>query len=466
MALDPNEKPNQPIAKFESMLKTDDVYFFDAEDFEDIIHHYLNNGKVSLAKKAIKIGLTQHPGSIALKLLHVEILVFENNLEIAEKWLDELQLVDSNNEEIFIQRANICSKKNNHEAAVEYLQKALNIAEDSFDIYSLLGMEYLFMDNYTMAKDSFMKCLSYDEHDYASLYNIVYCFEFLEDQEGAIDYLNKYLNKNPYCQVAWHQLGKQYHSRELYKEALSAFDFAIISDESFIGAYFEKGKVLEKLGRYFEAIDNYQTTIKIDDPTSHAYLRIGKCYEKLKNEDLAKYYYYQTVHEDPLLDKGWLAITDYYIRQENFEKALFYINKAINIDGENAFYWKKCAHIHLELQHFIEADYSFKQAVELGNYELETWQQWAYVAHVNKDLGAAIQILLQGLEFYPEEVGLEYQLASYYFINKQPDKAKIHFTRTFKNDPEKLAVFEKEYPQYLDATWVKNVISEIRGTSE
>ena len=195
-------------------------------------------------------------------------------------------------------------------------------------------------------------------------------------------------------------------------------------------------------------------------------MRIGKCYEKLKNEDLAKYYYYQTVHEDPLLDKGWLAITDYYIRQENFEKALFYINKAINIDGENAFYWKKCAHIHLELQHFIEADYSFKQAVELGNYELETWQQWAYVAHVNKDLGAAIQILLQGLEFYPEEVGLEYQLASYYFINKQPDKAKIHFTRTFKNDPEKLAVFEKEYPQYLDATWVKNVISEIRGTSE
>ena len=50
MALDPNESQNQPIAKFESMLKTDDIYFFDAEDFEDIIHHYLNNGKISLAR--------------------------------------------------------------------------------------------------------------------------------------------------------------------------------------------------------------------------------------------------------------------------------------------------------------------------------------------------------------------------------------------------------------------------------
>lgn len=466
MALDPNEKPNQPIAKFESMLKTDDVYFFDAEDFEDIIHHYLNNGKISLAKKAIKIGLTQHTGSIALKLLHVEVLVFENNLDLAEKWLDELQLVDSQNEEIYIQRANIYSKQDNHEAAVELLIQALSITDESFDIYSLLGMEYLFMDNYEMAKENFMKCLSFDEHDYASLYNIVYCFEFLEDFDGGIAYLNEYLERNPYCQVAWHQLGKQYYSKTMYKEALSAFDFAIISDDSFIGAYFEKGKVLEKLGRYFEAIENYQTTIKIEDPTSHAYLRIGKCYEKLSNDDLAKYYYYQTVHEDPLLDKGWLAITDYYFRLKNFEKALFYINKAINIDGENAHYWKKCAHIHLALQNFIEADYSFKQAVELGNYEVSTWTEWAFVAHVNKDLRGALQILQQGLEFYPDNSDMEYQLASYCFLDNQTERAKEHFIEVFKQDPSKLEQFEKDYPQFFTSRWVQNIIADIRGASE
>ena len=69
MALDSNEYPDKSISKFESMLKTDDVYFFDAEDFEEIIHHYLNNGKISLGKKAIQIGLEQHPNSLELKLL-------------------------------------------------------------------------------------------------------------------------------------------------------------------------------------------------------------------------------------------------------------------------------------------------------------------------------------------------------------------------------------------------------------
>lgn len=115
-------------------------------------------------------------------------------------------------------------------------------------------------------------------------------------------------------------IGQNVFVQKLYIEALTAFDFAVISDDSFIGAYFEKGKVLEKLGRYNEAIENYESTISREDPTSYAFLRLGKCHEKLGNFDLAKYYYYHTVHEDPLLDKGWLAITDFHFGQKTTKK--------------------------------------------------------------------------------------------------------------------------------------------------
>ena len=43
------------------------------------------------------------------------------------------------------------------------------------------------------------------------------------------------------------------------EKALAAFDFAIISDDLFIGAYLEKAKVLEKLNRYEEALVKYQS---------------------------------------------------------------------------------------------------------------------------------------------------------------------------------------------------------------
>ena len=71
------------LSKFESMLKTNSVYFFDSVEFEEIIQHYLDNGKHSLAKKAVKLGLEQHPSSVILKLLKVELLVFEDKLQKA-----------------------------------------------------------------------------------------------------------------------------------------------------------------------------------------------------------------------------------------------------------------------------------------------------------------------------------------------------------------------------------------------
>ena len=50
-------------------------------------------------------------------------------------------------------------------------------------------------------------------------------------------------------------------------KAITAFDFAVICDDAFIGAYLELGKALEHLGRYNEAINHYEITLSIDDPT-------------------------------------------------------------------------------------------------------------------------------------------------------------------------------------------------------
>jgi hypothetical protein len=46
------------------MLKTNSNSLFDSEEFEEIILHYLDMGKASLAKKALKLALSNtqsHP---------------------------------------------------------------------------------------------------------------------------------------------------------------------------------------------------------------------------------------------------------------------------------------------------------------------------------------------------------------------------------------------------------------------
>jgi tetratricopeptide (TPR) repeat protein len=150
-------------------------------------------GKATLAKKALKLGLEQHPKSTGLKLVQVEMLVYDDKLDQAEKLLNELFAIEPTNEEIFIQKANIYSKRDNHEKAVEFLQTALIYTEDYADVYNLIGMEYLFMDSLELAKENFIKCLEEDFEDQSALYNVVYCHEFLDQNQEAIDY---WINKN------------------------------------------------------------------------------------------------------------------------------------------------------------------------------------------------------------------------------------------------------------------------------
>lgn len=464
MALDANEYPEKSISKFEAMLKTNEVYFFDAEDFEEITHYYLNSGKVALAKKAIQIGLEQHPHALELKLLQVEVLTFEEKYEAAETLLNELQTLDDHNEEIYIQRANVQSKQDNHYGAINLLLKALQLTDDDFYIHTLLGMEYLFIEDYEKARQSFMMCVELDESDYSSLYNIVYCFEFLEDYEGAIQYLNDYLERNPYCEVAWHQVGQMYYAMGMYKETLAAFDFAIISDDSFTGAYFDKGKVLEKMGKYDEAIKNYEATLTLEDPGAHAYLRIGKCYEKLGKYDVAKHYYYNSVHEDPQLDKGWMAITDFHYKLKEYQEALYHVNKAISIDEENPIYWKKAAKIHVALNHWKEADLAYKKTVSLGNHDVDTWQQWAEVLENRGDSNASIEVLKQGLEFYPEDTELIFKLARLYLKNKEATNAKGQMVKAVEVTLKKLWYFEKKFPAFNAEEWLQTLIAEIKKT--
>lgn len=463
-----DDNDNLSLTKFESMLKTNHVLFFDSNEFENIIHHYLENGKIALAKKAIKMGLEQHPTSVNLKLFKTEIYILEDKLEEADKLLDELYEIEPTNEEIYIQKASVLSKRDEHQKAIHTLLIAMNLTnddEDIADLNALIGMEYLFLDQFENARDYFIKCLELDNDDYSALYNIIYCFDFLDQNQEAITFLNQYLDRNPYSEVAWHQLGKQYFTTKEYKKALAAFDFAIISDDNFVGAYLEKGKVLEKQRQYEEAIENYKITLALDEPTSFALLRIGHCYEKMGKDDLAVQYFYKTVHEDPLLDKGWIAITKFYNKKRNYQKALYYINKAINIDGDNVVYWKLYAQINHRLNFLEEAERGYKKTLDLGNYELSTWLSRSDILIHLGEYDAAILNLIQAAEFYPETPEIEFRLAGLHFTLLEKEKGEYHLKNGLLLNDEYLFIIDELFPKILNKSSIKKFISDTKKSS-
>lgn len=454
------------LVKFESMLKTNNIYFFDLVEFEEIIIHYLDAGKHSLAKKAVKLGLEQHPESVDLKLLQVELFIFDNDLDNASLLLRKIELLEPNNDEVFIQKATIQSKSGKHKEAIENLNKALLHTEDKVDVWSLMGMEYLYLDDFENARLSFAKCIDVDYEDYSALYNIVYCFDMEKEHEQAIKYLTSYINVNPYCEVAWHQLGRQHFVLDQFKEALRAFDYAVLIDESFIGGYLEKAKTLEELGDYQEAIDNYLITLELDDPTAFAYVRIGECYERLEKYEAAISYYKKAVHEDPLLDRGWILLTNLFYNEGNYEKASYYIAKALKIDENNTLYWRRYSEIKIKMNFFEEAVIGFEKCLELRDDAIEIYVSLADVQSFLGDFNDALTTLFQAQKIYKNFAEIEYRLAGLFFILNKNKYGFNHLIQGLQIDYDYHVILKELYPAVLEDDQIKSLLVNYKKALE
>ena len=459
MEFDEFEKnKNLSLTRFEKMLKTNRILFFDSNEFENIISYYLENGKINFAKKAIKLGLEQHPDSSNLALFEIEILIFENKLDNAEKLLEGLILSEPSNEEIYIQKANIYSKKKLHKKAILCLKKILDFNTDNPEVYSLIGVEYLFLEDFENAKDNFINCLNYDDSDYSALYNIVYCFEILEQNDKAIDYLNTYLDSNPYCEVAWHQLGKQYLIFKNYVKAISAFDFAIISDEYFVGAYIEKGRALEKINKYNEAIENYKLIIALKDESSYPLLRMGICYDKIGNYKKAIQNFNDCVKIDPQLNKAWYLLAEIYYKNQKYKSAILNIKKAIDINSENENYWKLYAKINIGLKLYEEADIGFQKIIELGEADESIWIAKTDVLIKLGEYNHAIDILEKCYELLDDKSIILYRFSGIYFLQNKIEDGIVQLKKALSINKENKYIFKELFGTISKYKYLENLL--------
>lgn len=448
------------ISRYESMLSQNQNAFFDTHEFEEIIHYYLENGKFAKAKQAVQRALEQHPKATELLLLQVEIFIFEDNLSQAEYILNKIIELEPFNSEVYVQKANLFSKKGNHLKAIQLLEKALSFSNDTADIYSLIAMEFLYSEQYDLAKKYFKKCIENDPEDYFSLQQLLHCYDFLEEHQLAIDFLTQYLDNNPYCEVAWHSLGRQYLAQNNLTEALKAFNYATISDDTFTGAYFEKGKVLEQLGRYAEAIENYKITLTLDDPSSYAYLRIGKCFEKLGEFPLAEQNFFKAVYEDPQSSKAWMTIVTFYAQQNDLQKAIKYIPKVLLNENDDFLYWRECAEIYFKAHQKEKGIATLKKAIELGDTEQNIFQALVFRLLLWKEYQQVISCGTQAIQYHPNQGSFYFQVGIAHFFLKNIEQCISFLEKGIEKNKQHLSYFDKQFPMVFQNEQIRKALQQ------
>jgi len=453
------EHNNKSLKRFEKMLKTDAVYFFDSTEFERIIQHYIDSGKVALAEKAIALGLDQHPDAIGLRLLKAELFILKEKFLDAKTILDEIEVLEPTNEEVFIQKAALLSKQNHHTEAITLLEDALDLSEDTnVEILAMIGMEYLFLEDFEKALLFFRNCIEIDPEDYTTLYNVVYCYDMLGKPLEAVSFLETHIDNDPYSETAWHQLGRQYLSLDRLPEALRAFDLAIAIDEDFVGAYIERAKVLEQQNRHQEAIDNYLITTELEDPTPFAYTRIAACFESLNNPVKAHAFYLKAYELDPSLDKTIIALADLSYKLKEYQKALYYINKLIQIDDKNPSYWKVYAESNLKINFHEEAAKAFQKCLSLNDNSLDVFISLADTYFSMGDYQNAIKTLSSADVFYHNKAIIYYRLSGFFFLVKSPSAGISYLKKGLEINPQKYRIFQKMFPILHNSQTVQKIL--------
>ncbi len=459
------EQNNPSLKRFEKMLRTDTVYFFDSSEFERIIKYYIDSGRINLAKKAISLSLEQHPDANGLHLLKAELLTMEEKFTDALQLLDKVEAIEPTNDEVFVQKGLLLSKQKKHNKAIDLFIKALELSEeDNVDILSLIGMEYLFLEDFESALSFFKNCLEIDIEDYTNLYNVIYCYDMLEKQQSAIAFLKRHIEMQPFSEVAWHQLGRQYTLVDNYTESLVAFDYALLIDEQFVGAYLEKAKALEKLGRHEEAIDNYLITTELEDPTAYVYLKIGTNFEKISDLSKASTYYLKSNEQDPFLDKPLIALTNLYFNSEDYQKAIFYSNKLLEINDENPDYWEIYAQSNLKIAFFEEAAKAFQKCMDLGDYSLKTFLSLADSFYFLGDYKDAIKILIKSEIYFHRHAAIDYRLSGLYFLIGSGKFGKKHILKALSIDAKKYKVFQSLFPTIHNSLSFKKLLNKYRNS--
>ena len=435
------------IKKFEKMLKTNHIYFFDAQEFEDIIIHYLGFGENHLAKKALKMGLEQHPDCLPLLLLQSEILILDEKFEMALQLLEYVEKLSPYDEEIALQKASIASKKGDHKSSIAHLHNALELSEDPIEIWNLLGMEHLLAEEFDEAAYFFKNCLEDNPEDYPSLYNLLYCYEQLDQEQEAIDALNKVLEYDPYCEVAWHQLGKILMKVGRMKEALSALDFAIISDDSFTGAYIEKGNILESMGRINEAIENYEVALNSNEPSAFIYKCIGRCHEQLGNTELAKQFYLKSIKLEPSNEKSWEVLVRFFITQKNYTRAKFYIEQALETNSDSVDLWKLGLELYRSMKKNDKAIQSAQKLLELGKYNAEINIHLIDLLLEKKHWEEAQSVAEEAFAAFPKNRDLALRIAGLCFHLNRTDEG-LYLLNPTQLGPKEKAQFSALFPDF------------------
>ncbi len=367
------EKITVLIRRFEAMQTRQEDFFFNEDAFEQIIDYYSQNDEFDNALAAATLGCREHRYSIELHWqkakLHNEVHEFRESYDAAKK-VENLGL---RSVELYILKAEGALGFRNSKLAQTDLHTALDIASDDEEfaaIYSSIANIYEQQNDYEKVIDTLRLALQHNHNDDEALVRIAHAAEQTDRYHDALTIYQTVADSNPYSAKAWFYLGKMHTHLNETIEAVSAYEYAIVINESFIDAYCALSETYIEEGLYEKAI---QTLRNADaeslEPNAEIQYLLGFAYESLSQISKAKAYYTEAVKVNAAYYQARFALGALFANEGNWQVAARQFDKCVQLREFYAEYWFAAADAHVHLDNIEQANFYFKNGLK---YTIDT----------------------------------------------------------------------------------------------
>lgn len=199
----------------------------------------------------------------------------------------------------WIVSGNCFSLHKEHDTAIKFLHRAVQVDPNFPYAYTLLGHEYIMTEELDKAMSCYRNAIRLDPRHYNAWFGIGTIYSKQERFHLAEINYNRALSINPHNSVIMCHVGVVQHALKKTSKALNTLNTAIMNNPKNPLCKFHRGSIYFAVGRHAEALKELEELKEIVPKESLVYYLIGKVHKKLGNTDLALMHFSWATDLDP-----------------------------------------------------------------------------------------------------------------------------------------------------------------------
>ncbi|GFG36974.1 hypothetical protein Cfor_05395 [Coptotermes formosanus] len=194
---------------------------------------------------------------------------------------------------------NCFSLQKEHDSAIKFFQRAVQVDPTFVYAYTLLGHEYVTTEELDKAMSCFRSAVRIDARHYNAWYGIGTIYSKQERYLLAELHFKRALSINTQSSILLCHIGVVQHALQKTEKALQTLNLAISNDPKNPLCKFHRASIYFAAGRHAEALKELEELKEIVPKESLVYYLTGKVHKKLGNTHLALMHFSWATDLDP-----------------------------------------------------------------------------------------------------------------------------------------------------------------------